>query len=142
MLECYLEEVFPVSEIANMMSVSESMIYPRMRLTGLSKLQFSNISDEELDHQLHETTKEFPRCVEVLLKQLLNEKGVKVQRMRLRDSLHRVNGLGVQERTKGRLQRRVYNVPVMLECTDNNSAATILRCFLDAVHDLSQWYTK
>lgn len=86
--------------------------------------------------------------------------------MGLRDSLHRVDGLGVQERTKGRLQRRVYNVkgpnelwhvdtnhklirwnfvivggidgfnrlPVMLECTGNNSAATILRCFLDAVH--------
>ena len=166
-LECYLEEDFPISEIANMMSVSESTIYRRMRLYGLSKLQFSNISDEELDHQLHETTKEFPRCGEVLLKQLLYEKGVKVQRMRLRDSLHRVDGLGVQERTKGRLQRRVYSVkspnelwhvdtnhklirwnfvivggidgfsrlPVMLECTDNNSAATILRCFLDAVHE-------
>lgn len=96
-LECYLEEDFPISEIANMMSLSESTIYRQMRLYGLSKLQFSNISDEELDHQLHETTKEFPRCGEVLLKQLLYEKGVMVQRMRLRDSLHRVDGLGVQE---------------------------------------------
>ncbi|CAH3188341.1 unnamed protein product, partial [Porites evermanni] len=157
-LECYLEEDFPISEIANMMSLSESTIYRQMRLYGLSKLQFSNISDEELDHQLHETTKEFPRCGEVLLKQLLYEKGVMVQRMRLRDSLHRVDGLG-------RLQRRVYNVklwhvdtnhklirwnfvivggidgfsrlPVMLECTDNNSTATILRCFFNliAVHE-------
>ena len=85
--------------------------------------------------------------------------------MRLRDSLHRVDGLGVQERKKKRLQRRVYNVkgpnelwhvdtnhklirwnfvivgsidgfsrlPVMLECTDNNTAATHPKCFLEAV---------
>lgn len=85
--------------------------------------------------------------------------------MRLRDSLHRVDGLGVQERKKKGLQRRVYKVkgpndlwhvdtnhklirwnfviiggidgfsrlPVMLDCTDNNTAATLLRCFLEAV---------
>ena len=34
-LECYLEEDFPISEIANMKSVSESTIYRRMRLYGL-----------------------------------------------------------------------------------------------------------
>ena len=164
-LECYLEEDFTISEIASMMSVSESTIYRRMRLYGQSKLEFCDISDEELDHYVEETTKEFPRCGELLLKQLLYGKGVKVQRMRLRDSLHRVDGLGVQERKKKRLQRRVYNVkgpnelwhvdtnhklirwnfvivggidgfsrlPVMLECTDNNTAATLLKCFLEAV---------
>ena len=164
-LECYLEEDFTISEIASMMSVSESTIYRRMRLYGQSKLEFCDISDEELDHYVEETTKEFPRCGELLLKQLLYGKGVKVQRMRLRDSLHRVDELGVQERKKKRLQRRVYNVkgpnelwhvdtnhklirwnfvivggidgfsrlPVMLECTDNNTAATLPKCFLEAV---------
>ena len=38
------------------------------------------------------------------------ERGIKVQRMRLRDSIHRVDEKGVRERKKGRLQRRVYNV--------------------------------
>ena len=49
-LECYLEEDFTISEIASMMSVSESTIYRRMRLYGQSKLEFYDISDEELDH--------------------------------------------------------------------------------------------
>ena len=76
-LECYLEEDFTISEIASMMSVSESTIYRRMRLYGQSKLEFCDISDEELDHYVEETTKEFPRCGELLLKQLLYGKGSK-----------------------------------------------------------------
>ena len=164
-LECYLKEEFTISEIASMMSVSESTIYRRMRLYRQSKLDFCDISDEELDHYVEETRKEFPRCGKLLLKQLLYGKGVKVQRMRLRDSLHKVDGLGVQKRKKKRLQRIVYNVkgpktlwhvdtnhklirwnfvifggidgfsrlPVMLKCTVNNTAATLPKCFLEAV---------
>jgi transposase len=164
-LECYLEEDFPIAEIAKMMSVSESTIYRRMRVYGLSKVKFSDLSDEELDGEMDKITKEFPHCGEVMLKQLLSHRGIKVQRMRLRDSLHKVDGKGVQERKKGRLHRRVYNVqgpnhlwhvdtnhklirwkfvivggvdgfsrlPVMLRCTNNNKAETLLKCFQDAV---------
>jgi len=45
-----------------------------------------------------------------MLKFLLKERGIKVQRMRFRDSIHRVDQQGVKERKKGRLKRRVYNV--------------------------------
>ena len=42
--------------------------------------------------------------------------------MRLRDSIHRVEGLGVEHRKKGRLHRRVYNVkgPNQLWHVDTN----------------------
>lgn len=90
-----------------------------------------------------------------------------MQRMRLRDSIHRVDGHGVENRKKGRLHRRVYNVkgpnqlwhvdtnhklvrwnfivvggidgfsrlPVMLVCTNNNKAETLLSCFVNSVSE-------
>ena len=109
-LECYLEENLTIEEISKMQAVSQSTIYRRMRYYGLSKLEFSEISDEELDRQMADITKEFPHCGEGLIKQLLIGKHVKVQRKRLRDSLHSVDGHGIEQRRRGRLQRRVYNV--------------------------------
>ena len=109
-LEYFLEEGFPIVEIARLMSVSESTIYRRMRCYGLSKMEFSNISDEDLDRHVDDITREFPNCGEVLLKQLLSGRGIKVARATLRDSVNRVDRNGVQSRKKGRLHRRVYNV--------------------------------
>ena len=93
-----------------MLSVSERTIYRRMERYGLRALNFSNISDDELDQHVTEAAKDFPFCGEQMLKFLLKERGIKVQRMRLRDSIHRVDQEGVKERKKGRLKRRVYNV--------------------------------
>ena len=45
-LECYLDENLTIEEISKMLSVSQSIIYRRMRYYGLSKLEFSEISDE------------------------------------------------------------------------------------------------
>ncbi|KAJ7380779.1 hypothetical protein OS493_007159 [Desmophyllum pertusum] len=109
-LENHLEEGFMIKEIASMLSVSESTIYRRMQSYGLSSQDFSDISDGELDRHITELSKEFPFCGEGMMKFLLQERGIKVQRMRLRDSIHRVDQEGVRERKKGRLQRRVYNV--------------------------------
>lgn len=165
-LENHLEEGFKIKEIASMLSVSERTIYRRMQSYGLSSLDFSDIRDDELDRHTADLSKDFPFCGEGMMKFLLQGRGIKVQRMRLRDSIHRVDEEGVKERKKGRLQRRVYNVqgpnhlwhvdtnhklvrwrfiiiggvdgysrlPVMLQCTDNNKAATVLACFLEAVN--------
>ena len=92
-----------------MLSVSERTIYCRMERYGLKALNFSNISDDELDRHVTEAAKDFPFCGEQMLKFLLKERGIKVQRRRLRDSIHRVDQVGVKERKKGRLKRRVYN---------------------------------
>ena len=109
-LEGFLDEGFLISEIATMMSVSESTIYRRMRCYGLSKLTFSDVTEEQLDAHVAEIAKDFPFCGEKMFKQILEQKGIRVQRMRLRDSIHRVDAEGVENRRKGRLHRRVYNV--------------------------------
>ena len=93
-----------------MLSVSEVTIYRRMERYDLRALNFSNISDDELDQHVTEASKDFPFCGEQMLKFLLKERGIKVQRKRLRDSIHRVDQEGVKERKKGRLKQRVYNV--------------------------------
>jgi transposase len=109
-LESFLDEDFLISEIATMLSVSESTIYRRMRSYGLSKLDFSEISDQQLDINVSKIVKDFPFCGEKMIKQLLLGKGIKVQRSRMRDSIHRVDSQVVANRKKRRLQRRVYNV--------------------------------
>ena len=109
-LEGFLDEEFLISEIATMLSVSESTIYRRMRSYGLRKLEFSEITDEQLDINIRTIVKDFPFCGENMLKQLLLGKGIKVQRSRMRESIHRVDSQGVENRRKKRLQRRVYNV--------------------------------
>ena len=128
-LENLLGEGFTIKEISTILSVSESTIYRRMSLFGLSRSDFTDISYLELDQHIENITEDFPYCGESLIKQFLIEKGIIVQRMRIRDSLHRVNGDGVKARKKGRLHRRVYDVqgPNHLWHIDTN-------------HKLVRWY--
>ena len=112
-LEGFLDEGFLISEIATMMSVSESTIYQQMRCYGLSKLTFSDVTEEQLDAHVAEIAKDFPFCGEKLFKQILEQKGIRVQIMRLRDSIHRVDAEDVENRRKGRLHRQVYNVTML-----------------------------
>ena len=165
-LGCYFDQNFTTDEISKILSVSESTIYRRMRQYGLRKMNFSETGDEDLDREIHQVNQDFPHCGEGLTKQLLMAKNIKVQRWRLRESLHRVDGEGIAERKRGRLQRRIYHVqgpnhlwhvdtnhklirwnliiiggidgysrlPVILKCSDNNKADTVLTCFMDAIN--------
>jgi len=58
---------------------------------GLSQLQFTEITDGELDEVVEEITREYPSCGEGLLKLILAAREIQVQRTRLRDSIHRVD---------------------------------------------------
>lgn len=57
------------------------------RYARLRALNFSSISYDELDQHVAETSKDFPFCGEQMLKFLLKERSIKVQRMRLRNSI-------------------------------------------------------
>ena len=110
-LEGYLEDGFNnIKDIASLLSVSESTVYRGMGCYGLSQLQFTEITENELDEVVEEITREYPSCGEGLLKQILTDQGIKVQRMRLCDSVHRVDHEGVENRRRARLRRRTYNV--------------------------------
>ena len=95
----------------------------------LSKLNFTQIFQEELDQKVIKLSAEFPNCGERMLNQILRNEGVYVQRTLLRDSISRVDASGSQERKKNRLHRRIYNVqgPNHLWHIDTN-------------HKLVRWY--
>ena len=166
-LENLIDEGFAISKIAKLLSVSESTIFRRMRQYSISKNIFSTCNDDELDASVGPLIKDYPFCGENILGQMLRKNGIKVQRWRLRESMHRLDVSGINERKKGRLQRRVYNVQgvnhlwhvdtnhklirwrlvivggidgfsrmiMYLNCTDNNKAQTIFKCFLTGVKD-------
>ena len=118
-LEGFLNEGFLISEIATMMSVSEITIYRPMRCYGLSKRTFSDVTEKWLDAHVAEIAKGFLFCGEKMFKQILEQKGIKVQRMRLWDSVHRVDAEGVENRRKGKLLRHVAVGPKNVPCLSN-----------------------
>ena len=72
-LEAHLEEGFTIKQISRLLSVSERTIYLRMERYGLTSHNFSNISDDQLDHYISELS----FCGEGMLTFLLLEKGIK-----------------------------------------------------------------
>ena len=77
---------------------------------GLKEREFSKITDEQLDTEVLALTKEFSFNGEMILGHVLKGRGLYVERFRLQDSMHRVEGGGIEARTRRRLKRRIYNV--------------------------------
>lgn len=88
------------SKMANLLSVSERKIYRRMSKYGLSKLALNKIIDQELHSVVKRAKREFPMCGEKMIKQVIEQHGIKIQRWRLRDSIHRMDSIGVHERKR------------------------------------------
>jgi hypothetical protein len=144
-------------DIAKLLGVSERTIYHRIQQFNLYVENFSDISHVVLFFEVGKTVKESPFCGENMVMQLQKQRGFRVQRWRLRDALYTLDETVIQERKKGRLQRRVYNVKgpnhlwhndtnhklirghfvivggIEVQCKDNNKSATVLECFLSGV---------
>ena len=93
----------------------------------LGKISFTNDSDADLDEKLHEIYVEFPYCAEILLKELLKNKGIIVQRSQSRVIIHRVDEAGVSSRNIEKLKRRVYNVKVLSKLWHSNTNLKLVR---------------
>ncbi|CAC5389666.1 unnamed protein product [Mytilus coruscus] len=109
-LESLLDCDFKISDIGNLLQLSKRTIYRRMAHFGLQKRAFSDIDDRNLDNKLSGIVVDFPCCGERMLREILKGKGIKLQRWRLRNAIHRIDYAGTEERKTGRLHRRVYNV--------------------------------
>lgn len=162
-----IDEGFKAKEISTLLGVSERTIYRRLHDFNLKFQEFSDVSDSVLDEHLITLCNEFPNCGERFLNQILKQQGLVLQRVRLRESLLRVDSDGVKRRKKNGLHRRVYSVqgsnhlwhldtnhklvrwyfiitgvvdgfsrlPVVLECTTDNKAQTVLDCFMKGVRE-------
>ncbi|XP_076829287.1 uncharacterized protein LOC143475338 isoform X2 [Brachyhypopomus gauderio] len=116
----------PVSCIANLLGVSQSTIFRRMREHGLStKSTYSSLSDHDLDNAVMSIKRQLPTAGYRMVKGSLQAEGHRVQWDRIKESMHRVDAAGVLERmTKlGCIVRRTYFVqhPLSLVHVDTNN---------------------
>ena len=164
-LQNLLELKFSQVEIASLYGCSARTVRRRILSFNLQEMvEFSEISDEDLDEFVIQFVNIFPCAGQKTLAGYLQTRNYHIQRWRI-GSMLRVDPCGVQQRMRRILHRRRYTVkgpnslwhidgnhklirwrivihggvddysriPVYLQASDNNRAATVLRAFLKAV---------
>lgn len=107
-----LEQQFTQVEIGHILGCSAKTVHRRIVEFGLSPLiQYTAISDGELDALVEEFVANFPTAGHETLAGHLSTLGYRIQRCKIRDSLYRVDPWGVEQRSRRLLHRRKYRVP-------------------------------
>ena len=101
---------FSVVQIAKMLNVSRPTVYRIMNDAGIAR-SYSTIDDEVLDNIVRQIKSEHPNAGEVMLMGHLRAKGFRLQRGRVRSSIHRVDPDGIVTRGRDKPRRRVYDSP-------------------------------
>ena len=109
-LRFLLEAGFRISDIASLFLCSTRTIERRMAEFSLRASDYSTISDGNLDQLVERIISLHPQCGEKTVLGQLRSQGYKIQRQRIRDSIQRVDPIGIQLRSRVSLRRRVYYV--------------------------------
>ena len=97
-------------KVAQLLCVSRSTLYRRLRDYGISTDDYSNLTASELDEIVQMIKVDHPNDGEVLIKGHLLRLGVKVRRSDLRASIHRIDHERTVERRSHTIKRRTYMV--------------------------------
>ena len=89
-------------------AVSRSTIYRRMKEDNRVLRSYSSISDATLDSIIKEN---HPNDGEIMIAGHLSRIGVYVTRARMRATIHRIDPVGIAERSRRIIRRRVYSAP-------------------------------
>lgn len=99
-----------IATLARQLGVDRKTIYNYLKKYNLSK-EFTAISDEDLDHLVHDFRTKYPESGIRYLRGFLRTHNIRIQRHRAMASLARVDGLGqVLRRRRKKIQRRQYKV--------------------------------
>ena len=111
-LQFYLEHNFKVKDIAHMLGCSKRTIERRMAMHELNaRTRYTPIRDEDLRDIIKQILQFNSNMGEKSVEGALRARGVVIQRARVRDIIYYdVDSIGVQERLRNTLHRRVYNV--------------------------------
>ncbi|XP_078362786.1 uncharacterized protein LOC144646946 [Oculina patagonica] len=112
-LACLRSEYNSWTQIASDLGVSRQTIFNRRRELGFS-LNFENFSpiqNQDLDTIVQEELNAFPRTGETNVIAGLRQRGIYVQRWRVREAIVRVDPINRANRWGQRIQRRPYSVP-------------------------------
>ena len=151
---------FTWSEVSTILGVSIKTL--QRRANDWNLLSYTDISMDYLDTIVQDILLQFPLCGEVmLLNEHLKSRGIRVQRYKLRNSIHSIRG---HRNIQPCIRRRSYNVPgpnylwhadgnhkliryklvihaavdgfsrliTYLNCANNNRAETVLSQFMNA----------
>ena len=121
-LQALLDVGFNVGQIAELLQVSKRTIERRLQEYGISARSYCEITDDELDAQVREIKLFYPNIGSKNLAGYLAARNIKIPRHRVRESLQRVDPLGVAARKCRSIHRRVYCVsrPLALWHFDGN----------------------
>ena len=101
---------FTWDRIASIVGVSRSTLYRWLKEEGLStSITYSNISDQSLDPLITTIKRQHPHDGERLMLGHLVSYGIRVQRTRLRASIHRVDPINTSLRRSIAIRRRTYH---------------------------------
>ena len=99
------------TKIAEVMGVSRQTLYRRVKEKGIHQdLQFSDISDHDLDEVIKQIKVEHPNDGEVLMNGHLAAKNVWIPSSKLRAAIHRFDPINTLEQRSTTAVRRVYHV--------------------------------
>lgn len=97
-----------MDQIAELLNISRRTLY--RRLEGSALMGYTDLTDQELDSTIESYKARHPNDGEIMVGGFLRSTGIYVTRKRVRESIHRVDPSGVQERALRTIRRRVYHV--------------------------------
>ena len=98
--ENFIEHGFTIKEMSVLLGISPPTVSRRMDEFNLKKINFCDVDENQLDYEIIQLTEEFPYCGELMIREILRQKGFHVQRYRIRESVHRVCKSNVEARKK------------------------------------------
>ena len=117
---------FSWTRIAKMLHMSRKTLY--RRLEGSDLMGYTDIPDQELDALIQSYKETHPNDGEAMITGHLRACQVYIPRSRIREAIHRVDPMGVEERIRTTIRRREYHVEAP------NSV-----WYIDGNHKLIRW---
>lgn len=96
--------------IASCFGINRRTLYRHRQALGLQPLRYAVLSNHDLDRTVTHILQNTPNAGEVYVLGSLRARGIRVQRWRVRQSLHRVDPIGRSFRRRHAICRRVYSV--------------------------------
>ena len=111
-LEYLIGNQFTVIQTADLLNVSASTVRRYMNQYGITvRSSYSTLTDLELDNVVSGIQQQHPNNGYRLMRGHLATMGYRIQQHRVRESLQRIDPLGVVNRWFPGIQRRTYSVP-------------------------------
>ena len=103
---------FSRCKVAEFLGISRKTLYNKIASSSapMDFCKYSLISEPDLDEVVRQIKQEHPNDGEIMLAGHLLKQGIRVQRAKLRASIHRIDPQGVADRRSVAVKRREYHV--------------------------------